>query len=72
LTRWRIADHFRKQPPAQARARTEPGSEDRTATIGRMPDPAEIDAFWELEWMKNLFETAIARLSRRVNPKHMV
>jgi RNA polymerase sigma-70 factor (ECF subfamily) len=70
LTRWRIADHFRKLPPAPAGSRTESGPDDRTATIDRVPDPAEIDALWETEWKKNLFETAIARLSRRVNPKH--
>ena len=67
LTRWRIADHFRKQPPV---AHTPASPEDGTPTVERVPDPAEIDAFWEFEWKKNLFDTAVARLSRRVNPKH--
>jgi len=35
-----------------------------------VPDPGDVDAFWESEWKKNLLETAIARVSRRVNPKH--
>ena len=70
LTRWRIADHFRSQMPAAQGGRSEPGSNARTATIERVPDPADIDAFWEAEWKKNLLETALARVSRRANPKH--
>lgn|ERR1022692_906649 len=70
LTRWRIADHFRRLPPAQPGPRTESGPGDRTATIDRVPDPVEIDALWETEWKKTLLETAMDRVSRRVNPKH--
>ena len=70
LTRWRIADHFRSQPPAGHGGPVEHGAEARTATIDRVPDPVDIDAFWESEWKKNLLETALARVSRRVNPKH--
>ncbi len=70
LTRWRIADHFRAQPPERAKSPQTTGSEARTATIERVPDPAQIDELWEAEWKKNLFETAVARVSRRVNPKH--
>lgn len=70
LTRWRIADHFRKHPPDSHVSRAESGSDDRTATIDRVPDPGEIDVLWESEWKKNLFETALTRLSRRINPKH--
>jgi len=29
-----------------------------------------IDAFWEAEWKKNVFETAVARICQRVKPKH--
>src|ERR1041385_3576896 len=70
LTRWRIADHFRAQPPERAKSPQTTGSEARTATIERVPEPAQIDELWEAEWKKNLFETAVARVSRRVNPKH--
>ena len=35
-----------------------------------VPDPTELDQFWEAEWKRNIFETAVARVSRRVNPKH--
>ncbi len=70
LTRWRIADHFRKQPPRRTGMAGDPRSDARTATIERVPDPAPLDEFWESEWKKNLMETAMARISRRVNPKH--
>jgi RNA polymerase sigma factor (sigma-70 family) len=70
LTRWRIADRFRDRMPV---ARTIPLSDspgDQTAAIDRLPDPAELDTAWEAEWKKNIFETAVARISRRVNPRH--
>jgi len=68
LTRWRITDHFRNRPPAQSGGG--PATDDRTATVERVPDPAQIDEFWEAEWKQNIFDTAVARVSRRVNPKH--
>ena len=70
LTRWRIADHFRAQQSAPSGRANGPNQETRTSTVERVPDPAQIDALWESEWKKNLFETALARLSRRINPKH--
>jgi RNA polymerase sigma factor (sigma-70 family) len=70
ITRWRIADQFRKRDPAEARrARSR---EDRaTATIERVPDPdaADLDALWEKEWQENLFTAAIARVKKKVDPK---
>ncbi len=73
LTRWRIADQFRKRAGAPA---VRPHHEDTrtgtgTATIDRVPDPAVLDAAWENEWRKNLLETALNRVGRRVKPKHL-
>lgn len=70
LTRWRIADHIRAQPREAHYFDDGPQSDGRTATIERVPDPAQMDELWESEWKKNLFETAVARVSRRINPKH--
>src|SRR5688572_25787047 len=70
LTRWRIADHFRARLPTRAPFSDSSMASDQTATIERLPDPAEIDAFWEVEWKKNIFETAVARVCRRVKPRH--
>jgi RNA polymerase sigma-70 factor (ECF subfamily) len=70
ITRWRIADQFRKRQPGQSQR---PRSEDdrQTATIERVPDPdaADLDALWEKEWQENLFTAAIARVKKKVDPK---
>jgi RNA polymerase sigma-70 factor (ECF subfamily) len=73
LTRWRIADQFRRRPPGVA---TSPpgdatGTSTRTPTVERMAAPDQLEAAWEIEWKRNLLDTAIARLGRRVKPKHL-
>lgn len=70
LTRWRIADHFRDRLPVQESLPASASPEDRTATVERVPDPANLDAVWETEWKKRVFETALTRVCRRVSPKH--
>jgi RNA polymerase sigma factor (sigma-70 family) len=70
ITRWRIADQFRKREPGNAKR---PRSQDErlTATIERVPDSriVDLDALWETEWKKNLFEAAIARVKKKIEPK---
>jgi RNA polymerase sigma factor (sigma-70 family) len=70
ITRWRIADQFRKRDPAEA---LRPGSADdhSTATIERVSDSRVVDleALWEKEWRENLFEAAITRVKKKVDPK---
>jgi RNA polymerase sigma-70 factor (ECF subfamily) len=71
ITRWRIADQFRKRDPAEAR-RARSQDDRATATIERVPDPADaadLDALWEKEWQENLFAAAIARVKKKVDPK---
>jgi RNA polymerase sigma-70 factor (ECF subfamily) len=70
ITRWRIADQFRKREPGGAKRPRSP--DDRaTATIERVPDSriADLDAVWESEWKENLFEAAIARVKKKIEPK---
>jgi RNA polymerase sigma factor (sigma-70 family) len=70
ITRWRIVDQFRKREPGNAKAPRV--ADDRlTATIERIPDSrvADFDAVWEAEWKENLFEGAIARVKKKVDPK---
>jgi RNA polymerase sigma factor (sigma-70 family) len=70
ITRWRIVDQFRKREPGNAKAPR--SADDRlTATIERIPDSrvADLDAVWEAEWKETLFEGAIARVKRKVDPK---
>jgi RNA polymerase sigma-70 factor (ECF subfamily) len=70
ITRWRIADQFRKREPAAAKR---PHSQDDrlTATIERVPDSqiVNLDAVWETEWKDNLFRAAIARVKKKIDPK---
>jgi RNA polymerase sigma-70 factor (ECF subfamily) len=70
ITRWRIADQFRKRAPGEnRRERFNPDAQ--TATIDRVPDPkaADLDELWEREWKENLFAAAIARVKKKVDPK---
>ena len=71
ITRWRIADQFRKRRgdhPPHNHALDETA---RTPTDERMPDPESLnlDAFWEGEWQKNLLEAAIERAKEKVTAK---
>jgi RNA polymerase sigma factor (sigma-70 family) len=70
LTRWRIADQFRKRPPESARRAVSPCPSEGTPTIEKIPDDSNQDTLWDAEWRKNIIETAIARAGRRANPKH--
>ena len=41
-----------------------------TATVERIVDPAmNLDAVWEAEWQKNIFEAALANVKRQVSPR---
>src|SRR5205814_9545440 len=70
ITRWRIADQFRKREPGNTR-RVRATDDRQTATIERVPDPNIIDleALWEKEWQENLFAAAIARVKKKDDPK---
>ena len=70
ITRWRVADCFRKRPPLFEPHASSREAADGTATVERVPAPEELDALWEAEWKKNVFETAVARICQRVKPKH--
>ena len=72
LTRWRIADQFRRRSPAapQPKSSSEATST-RTSTVERVAGPDNLDVEWEIEWKKNILETALARVGRKVKPKHL-
>jgi RNA polymerase sigma factor (sigma-70 family) len=71
ITRWRIADQFRKREPEGAK-RPHLQDDGFTATVDRVPDSriVDLDAVWETEWKDNLLEAAIARVKRKIDPKH--
>ena len=71
ITRWRIADQFRKRQPDAAARRLSSSDDPLTATIERVPDSriVDLDALWEADWKDNLLEAAIARVKKKVDPK---
>jgi RNA polymerase sigma-70 factor (ECF subfamily) len=72
ITRWRIADQFRKRQPAELQKhRRNDETSQGTATIERAADPAGFDLAeqWDVEWRNNLIEAAKERVKRLVDPK---
>ena len=71
ITRWRIADQFRKRMPGHNQA-AHLSDDRRTVTIERVADSNAInlEELWDQEWQENLLATAMTRLKKRVAPKH--
>ena len=69
---WRISDQFRKRKSGADRGGGRREKNTGTSTIERIPDPAglDLDAIWDAEWEKHLFEAAIERVKTQVKPKH--
>ena len=86
VTRWKVADQFRKrqavpapnfvaEAPTLAREARAVISEDessRTATVERVPDSHSqgLEAIWDSEWRQNLLRAALDRVKSRANPAH--
>ncbi len=70
ITRWRIADQFRKRQPGQSQ-RSSSRDDRSTATIERVPDgnALDLDALWEKEWQENLLAAALDRVKKKIDPK---
>lgn len=80
LTRWRIADQWRKRPagtpanPSVAEGWPSAMRSDDTGSTGemeRIPDPAGVplDAVWQEEWEKHLMAAVLERVKRLVSPR---
>jgi RNA polymerase sigma factor (sigma-70 family) len=76
LTRWRIADQFRKRrksaslAPAARAARPSLEDSGLTSTVNRIPDPAgAFEAGWQEEWQKNLAAAALERVKLQIGCK---
>jgi len=73
ITRRRIHDHFRRHyrlplaAPAETVERPNP-AEDIPAPV--QPPDEEIDDAWEQEWQRSFFQTTLARVRQKANPKH--
>ena len=77
VTRWRIRDQLAKrpgQPERDPRPAPPKGDEEgtRTATIDRVPDPAdsELATIWDEEWESQVLQAALARIKRQAHPQH--
>lgn len=73
IVRWRIGDQFRKrQQQIDFSAARRPTRTSGTATLERIADPAAInlDAVWEEEWQRTLFDAALSRVKRQANARH--
>lgn len=73
ISRRRIQDLFRRIYSSRAAARE--SYEETEALIEDVPGQAlppdiQIDSDWERQWHENVFQTALARVRQRANPKH--
>jgi RNA polymerase sigma-70 factor (ECF subfamily) len=71
LAQKRIADQFRKRPPAALTGDWGAATGTRTATVERVADPAsmDLDGVWELEWQRNVFDAAVARVKAKASAR---
>jgi RNA polymerase sigma-70 factor (ECF subfamily) len=78
ITRWKIADQFRKR--ARHAKRTAPSDDDHTqitagGSVTRNPAhlaqaSGNFDLIWDSEWQQLRIAEALARVKRQVNPAH--
>ncbi len=70
LTRWRIRDQLRKRLPVEV-TETDSGWLDQADLMEQVPDPAGFvpEQEWEADWEKNLFDAAVERVKRKIDPK---
>ena len=68
MTRWRIADQFRKRLPVAERP---PEGETHTAPVEHCIDPQslDLDAVWETDWQQTILAAAISRVKRHLDPE---
>ena len=70
LTRWRIADQFRRRLRAGRRATQARDSlTDLAETVSDPAAEARLAEIWDAEWQNNLLETAQDRVRQRVAPR---
>lgn len=70
MTRWRILDQLRKRLPVSHK-RSKEDSSTHTSTIENVIDPnsQDLDAAWNKEFERTLFEAARAKVKQRVDPQ---
>jgi RNA polymerase sigma-70 factor (ECF subfamily) len=73
MARWRVIDQLRKRVPLNVKHRlhTDASATTSTDTVEAVADPAgqSLDQYWEAEWQKNLAESALNNVKRRLDPE---
>ena len=72
ITRRRIADQVRKRMQASGASGGHPVETLNAEHIESVPDPAgcDLEAIWDEEWKKHLFNAAVANIKKQVKPEH--
>jgi RNA polymerase sigma-70 factor (ECF subfamily) len=74
LTRWRITDQFRKRDPVcHSHSHSDDDSDSTSnAIMNGVADRTHLDleAMWDAEWKKALFEAATVKVKRNLDPQH--
>jgi RNA polymerase sigma-70 factor (ECF subfamily) len=72
--RSRIAEHLRKRNRGIAAVTTSANDETWINSVENLPDPAaaNIDAFWDEEWERNLLAAALERVKSEVSAKQFL
>ena len=72
ITQFKIIEQLRKRAPAFVQHPGSDRTDTGTATVERIPDPKgdEFEKAWDEEWAKNVFQAAMDRVKRKVNPSH--
>lgn len=70
MTRWRITDQQRRR--AKNRVHRREDDSRATGTMDRLEGSGEaaFEGMWEEEWQAHVLDAALARLKRKVDPKH--
>jgi RNA polymerase sigma-70 factor (ECF subfamily) len=71
ITHWRIKDQLRKRMRDAAALRSSAPSTG-TTMIERIADPegSQLEKLWDEEWQKHIMEQALAKVKRKVKPRH--
>ncbi len=72
LTRWRIADQFRKRAPNRSEASLTSNEETKLMELAEIQSSADagLEGVWEAEWQSNLMTAALERVKHRVKEEH--
>ena len=72
ITRRRIHDHLRKKYRRIQADEPAAGETSKTARLERVPDPAsvDLDAIWDEEWKRQMFDAAVQRVKAQVDARH--